>query len=126
MAGTSTTRLGATVCALPKVRLGNGSAVSIATCAAGRTVCAAENRAGALRAAICGGCLAAWLAEKLGPSWTPRITKQLKCLTESGKIPARGTTPRRVLENSLVYGLDSEFEVSGPLRTTRSLRLGQA
>ena len=58
--------MGATVCALPKVRLGNGSAVSIATCAAGRTVCAAENWAGALRAAICGGCLAAWLAEKLG------------------------------------------------------------
>ena len=60
------------------------------------------------------------------PSWTPRITKRLKCLAESGKIPARGTTPRRVLENSLVYGLDGECEVSGPLRTTRNLRLGWA
>ncbi len=47
-------------------------------------------------------------------------------LVESGKIRARGTTPRRVLENSLACGLNGEFEVSGPLRTTRNLRLGRA
>ena len=46
--------------------MGNGSAASVATCAAGRTGCAAENRADALRVAIYESCLWVWLAEKLG------------------------------------------------------------
>ena len=63
---------------------------------------------------------------RLDPTWTPRSTKALKSLAESGKIPARGTTPGRVLENSLIRGLKEEFEVGGPLRTTRNVRLGRA
>ena len=66
------------------------------------------------------------LVQDLRPDLNTRITKMLKNLAKSGKIPARGTTPGRVLEDSLMRGLNEELEVGGPLRTTRNVRLGRA
>ena len=65
-------------------------------------------------------------ADRRGLETPARITKMLKSLAKSGKIPARGTTPGRVLENSLARGLNEEFEIGGPLRTTRNVRPGRA